>query len=107
MMDEYWLTQYRRKYESYMREAIREGRKFSLRHDMTDPIRNLWAQCVTKHTKTPMNWQDVADEFAEVIVNQCIFEVVQRSAKYYSDNFIVQDFTVDVVNDIKDRFGIE
>jgi len=39
---------------------------------MNDPIRELWAQCVVKHTKTPMNWQDVADEFAELIVRECI-----------------------------------
>jgi len=38
---------------------------------MKDRIRELWAQCVIKHTKTPMNWQDVADEFAELIVREC------------------------------------
>lgn len=42
-MDEYWLTQYRRKYESYMREAIREGRKFSLTHDMNDQLKRMWS----------------------------------------------------------------
>ena len=42
-MDEYWLTQYRRKYESYMREAIREGRKFSLTFGMNDQVNRMWA----------------------------------------------------------------
>lgn len=41
---------------------------------MNDPIRELWAQCVRKHTKTPMNWQDVADEFAELIVKDCTYQ---------------------------------
>lgn len=41
---------------------------------MNDPIRELWAQCVRKHTKTPMNWQDVADEFAEQIVKDCTYQ---------------------------------
>ena len=38
---------------------------------MNDPIRDLWGQCVIKHTKTPMNWQDVADEFAKLIILEC------------------------------------
>ncbi len=42
-MDEYWLSQYRRKYESFMAEAIREGRKFSLRHGMNEQVKKLWA----------------------------------------------------------------
>ena len=39
---------------------------------MNDPIRELWAQCVVKHTKTPMNWQDVADEFAQLIIAETV-----------------------------------
>ena len=31
-----------------------------------DLIYKLWRECVIKHTKTPMNWQDVADEFAQL-----------------------------------------
>lgn len=31
-----------------------------------DLIHKLWAECVIKHTKTPMNWQDVANEFAQL-----------------------------------------
>lgn len=39
---------------------------------MNKQIRELWAQCVTKHTKTPMNWQDAADEFAQLLLLKCI-----------------------------------
>ena len=38
---------------------------------MNERIRLLWAECVIKHTKDPMNWQTVADEFAELIVREC------------------------------------
>ena len=37
---------------------------------MNERIRLLWAECVIKHTKDPMNWQTVADEFAELIVRE-------------------------------------
>jgi hypothetical protein len=39
---------------------------------MNERIRELWAQCVAKHTKDPMNWQTVADEFALLIVRECM-----------------------------------
>ena len=38
---------------------------------MNERTRELWVQCVRKHTKDPMNWQDVADEFAELIIKEC------------------------------------
>ncbi len=31
-----------------------------------DLVYKLWMECVVKHTKTPMNWQTVADEFAQL-----------------------------------------
>lgn len=39
---------------------------------MNDRIRLLWAQCVIKHTKDPMNWQNVADEFAELLIKETL-----------------------------------
>ena len=39
---------------------------------MNERIHELWAQCVVKHTKDPMNWQTVADEFALLIVRECM-----------------------------------
>ena len=50
---------------------------------------------------------DGAEQFAEMIINQCAFQIAQRTTEYYSDNYVVQDFMVDVINDIKDKFGIE
>ncbi len=31
-----------------------------------DLVYKLWMECVVKHTQTPMNWQTVADEFAQL-----------------------------------------
>jgi hypothetical protein len=31
-----------------------------------DLVYKLWAECVAKHSKCPMNWQAVADEFAQL-----------------------------------------
>lgn len=39
---------------------------------MNDRTHELWRECVLKHTKDPMNWQTVADEFAELIIQQCV-----------------------------------
>jgi hypothetical protein len=38
---------------------------------MNERIRELWRQAVLNNTKTPMNFQDAADEFAELIVREC------------------------------------
>lgn len=42
---------------------------------MNQQTRELWQQCVVKHTKTPMNWQHVADMFAELLIKECISEI--------------------------------
>ena len=39
---------------------------------MNERIRELWRQAVLNNTKTPMNFQDAADKFAELIVRECI-----------------------------------
>lgn len=39
---------------------------------MNERIRLLWCQAVLNNTKTPMNFQDAADEFAELIVQECL-----------------------------------
>ncbi len=38
---------------------------------MNDRIGEMWRECVLKHTSASMNWQNVADEFAELIVREC------------------------------------
>lgn len=65
---------------------------------MKDRIRELWAQCVIKHTKTPMNWQDVADEFAELIVRECA-RIVNSGIDPAESHLIG--------NDILEHFGVE
>jgi len=69
---------------------------------MKDRIRELWAQCVIKHTKTPMNWQDVADEFAELIVRECagVAEVSMPINSYPDDRLTVK-------NNVLKHFGVE
>ena len=64
---------------------------------MSDPIRDLWAQCVRKHTKTPMNWQDVADEFAVLIVQHCIdvlYDTEQIEHAQFADRTLKRHFGV-------------
>lgn len=38
---------------------------------MNERTHEMWRECVLKHTRDPMNWQTVADEFAELIIEQC------------------------------------
>ena len=64
---------------------------------MNERIRELWAQCVIKHTKTPMNWQDAADEFALLIVKECIRLCDQV-------DLVGAD---DCINNIKEHFEVE
>ena len=42
---------------------------------MNERIKELWRDCVLKHTNDPMNWQMAADEFAELIVLECASRV--------------------------------
>ena len=50
---------------------------------MNERIRELWAKCVIKHTNDPMNWQTVADEFAELIVDECADVLRAESERLY------------------------
>lgn len=45
------------------------------------------------------------EKFAEMVVRQCIFELVHEST--LTSNKEVQDFTVEVANRIKKRFGLK
>ena len=38
---------------------------------MNERIRELWKQAVLNNTKTPMNFQDAADEFAKTLIEEC------------------------------------
>ena len=65
---------------------------------MNERIRLLWAECVIKHTKDPMNWQTVADEFAELIVRECIDTVLDSSVEYATRPQIAEE--------LKEHFGV-
>jgi len=73
---------------------------------MNERIRELWRECVLKHTKDPMNWQTVADEFAELIIAECAQACMNEGASYeekaagaYQSNLYVTA--------IKKHFGVE
>jgi hypothetical protein len=76
---------------------------------MKDRIRELWAQCVIKHTKTPMNWQDVADEFAELIVRECaeIGDNYQDILGNEPECANCRKVAYGIVDKIKQHFGVE
>jgi hypothetical protein len=66
---------------------------------MNERIRELWSECVKKHTKTPMNWQNVADEFAELIVKECS-QMVEDKFDFCGDEIIIAE-------QILKHFGVE
>jgi hypothetical protein len=74
---------------------------------MNDPIRELWAQCVVKHTKTPMNWQDVADEFAELIVQECAGLCLKHETMPGAFQTVEYRRGRDFYTIIKNHFGLE
>ena len=78
---------------------------------MNERIRELWAQCVIKHSKTPMNWQDVADEFAELIVRECINQVsdLMDYTEYTDSHFNAVELKAlrDARRVIQEHFGVE
>ena len=66
---------------------------------MNERIRELWAKCVIKHAKDPMNWQTVADEFAELIVQECI-DIVADAVDH-------REPASTYVDKIKQHFGVQ
>ena len=51
---------------------------------MNEQIREMWRQAVLNNTKTPMNFQDVADQFASLIVKKCANIVWDEAEKTMS-----------------------
>jgi len=81
---------------------------------MNERIRELWRDCVLKHTKDPMNWQTVADEFALLIVQECISivdeqkECLHEEQQYWHDRDYGYALAVDDASKgIKQFFGVE
>ena len=63
---------------------------------MNQRIRQLWQQAVLNNTKTPMNFQDAADEFAELIIQESIGVMVKND---YHGKWLGEK--------IKEHFGVE
>lgn len=62
-------------------------------------FRELWAQCVKKHTKTPMNWQTIADDYARLIVEECIVVVAPSDYhRAHPENYVGGQDTIDLLN---------
>lgn len=82
---------------------------------MNERIRELWRDCVLKHTKDPMNWQTVADEFAELIVRECMNQVRDQYLPVLEDRVMMTDTHwagyvqcgVDSYVAIREHFGVE
>ena len=53
---------------------------------MNERIQELWRQAVVNNTKTPMNFQDAANEFAELIVRECA-SICELNGQSYTHSF--------------------
>ena len=80
---------------------------------MNERIRLLWAECVIKHTKDPMNWQTVADEFAVLIIKDCA-AVARITPCPYTDVVLMRNLghtwdmaCVESGNLIESHFGVK
>ena len=80
---------------------------------MNERIRLLWRQAVLNNTKTPMNFQDAADEFAQLIVKECIDKITAydlvpgHSAKWEDIYDIHARLLQDLGEELKEHFGVE
>jgi len=77
---------------------------------MNQRIRELWRDCVLKHTKDPMNWQTAADEFAQLIVQECAVycegHILPKGMAEENDlNY--NDGVMDCAIGLKQDFGVE
>ena len=73
---------------------------------MNERIRLLWRQAVLNNTKTPMNFQDAADEFARLIVEECIL-TIQMGITRDGPNTEKYLRSMKHLKDIKEHFGVE
>jgi len=70
---------------------------------MNERIRELWRQAVLNNTKTPMNFQDAADEFAELIVQECIDIIAPYTVRMSRPG---EEYLHPIL-EIKQHFGVE
>jgi hypothetical protein len=73
---------------------------------MNEQIRELWRACVLKHTNNPMNWQTVADEFSELIVQKCVAIVALHGISNFENDDI--SWTCEnIIDEIRAHFKVE
>ena len=70
---------------------------------MNERIQELWRQAVLNNTKTPMNFQDAANEFAELIVQECIDIIAPYSVRMSRPG----EEYLHPIQEIKQHFGVE
>lgn len=73
---------------------------------MNERIRELWRQAVLNNTKTPMNFQDAADEFALLIIRECRDIVDATRDQAIEDGWNVDEAMSTAMFDIEDHFGV-
>ncbi len=72
---------------------------------MNEQIREFWKQAVLNNTKTPMNFQNAADEFAEMIIGhatECVRDVLREE-----DSPLTYEAASMVQKRIKEFFGVK
>ena len=74
---------------------------------MNGRVHELWRACVQKHTKDPMNWQTVADEFALLIVGECLLALEPDLYSEEIDYEFEQRFYRRCREKIAKHFGVE
>ena len=74
---------------------------------MNERVQELWRACVLKHTKDPMNWQTVADEFALLIVQECLLSLEPDLYSKEIDYEFEQRFYKRCRDKIVKHFGVE
>ena len=76
---------------------------------MNERIKELWRQSVLNNTTSPMNFQAAADEFAQLIVQECC-TVMNTTAKIARDNCTYMGDDVPTFvhqTEIKKHFGVD
>ena len=73
---------------------------------MNERIRELWRQAVLNNTKTPMNFQDAADEFAKLVVRECM-DIAHNVGNISEPDDWALDRCYEIEQKIQDRFGVE
>ena len=72
----------------------------------------MWGICVMKHHNSPMNWQDAANDFAKMVVQECIdkIETYRIPVGNSASGELACEWTYDALkeirDDIRETFGL-